>query len=619
MKPSTEGLHSPDPHSEYTHRLEARRAVVDRYKRLHIRLGNLRLALAGVAVVMAWMVFAQKLLAVGWLAAPVVLFLIPVVIHDRVLRALRRSERAVAFYERGLDRLEERWAGKGEQGTRFLDDKHPYARDLDLFGAGGLFELLSIARTASGEETLARWLLEAASPEEVHMRQEAIEELKASINMREDLSVLGEEIRKSVDSEKLPFWAEAPVLLDSTPARIIAATLALLTAGLGIWLITTTLSWLGTGGQTASPDYSFWPKLFLILVALEAGFAFRYRRRVLEVIQAVEHPAQEVALLAEVMRRLEREQFTCTRLVELRRALDTEGQPASRQIAKLNRLIELLDSREHQIMRLIGPFLLWSTQLTFAVEAWRKKTGPSIRRWLTAVGEFEALSSLACFAYEHPNTNFPEVIKEPACLEAEALGHPLIPASRCVFNDVRLNDDLRLLVVSGSNMSGKSTLLRSIGTNAVLALAGAPVRAGKLKLSPLAVGASIRITDSLQEGTSRFYAEITRIHELMDMAKGPHTLLFLLDELLHGTNSHDRRIGSEAIVNGFVEHGALGLITTHDLALANITDTLAPLAANVHLEDHLEEGRISFDYKLRPGVVKKSNALELMRSVGLDV
>ena len=194
----------------------------------------------------------------------------------------------------------------------------------------------------------------------------------------------------------------------------------------------------------------------------------------------------------------------------------------------------------------------------------------------------------------------------------------MIPADRRVTNDVDLGAALQVFIVSGSNMSGKSTLLRSVGVAAVLGYAGGPVCARALTMSPMAIGASIRINDSLQEGSSRFYAEITRIRQILDLAAaGP--LLFLLDEILHGTNSHDRRIGAEGIVRRLVSSGGIGLVSTHDLALAQIADTLAPRATNVHFEDHLEEGKMVFDYTMRPGVVTKSNALALMRSVGIDV
>jgi DNA mismatch repair ATPase MutS len=235
------------------------------------------------------------------------------------------------------------------------------------------------------------------------------------------------------------------------------------------------------------------------------------------------------------------------------------------------------------------------------------------------VGEIEALCALAGYSYERPRDPFPDIVDGEPRFEATGLTHPLLPERRSVRNDVNLGPGTRLLVVSGSNMSGKSTLLRSIGINVVMALAGAPVRALALTLSPLALGASIRVTDSLQGGISRFYSEITRLRQIVDLTGGPAPLLFLLDELLQGTNSHDRRIGAEAVVRGLLGRGAIGLLTTHDLALAHIADLLAPKAANVHFEDHIEGGRIAFDYILRPGIVQRSNALELMRSVGLEV
>jgi DNA mismatch repair ATPase MutS len=263
--------------------------------------------------------------------------------------------------------------------------------------------------------------------------------------------------------------------------------------------------------------------------------------------------------------------------------------------------------------------MLWTEQLAFAIEAWRRVSGPALRRWLAAVGEIEALCCLAAYAFEHAGDVFPEFVADAACFESEEMAHPLLDPARVVRNSVRLGGDLRVLIVSGSNMSGKSTLLRTVGINAVLAQAGAPVCAKRLRLSRLALGASIRLVDSLHDGTSRFYAEIKRLHQIMELTAGALPVLFLLDELLHGTNSHDRRIGAEAIVRGLVERGALGLVTTHDLALAHVAEALGPRAANVHFEDQFENGRMTFDYRLHAGVVEKSNALELMRSVGLEV
>jgi hypothetical protein len=594
-------MNNSDPRNEYTRRLEARRAAAARHDRRHRAIGNLRLLVFVIAAVLAWLAWWRGAVSPFWLIAPLAVFVFLVVLHERVLRARRACERAAAHYERALARLDGRWAGRGETGARFLDKAHPYAEDLDLFGKGSLFELLCTARTRMGEETLARWLLAPAAPDVLRARHAAVAELRPRLDLREDLAVLGEELRAGVHPEALATWGEQPAL-ETRRLRIVAFLLAcLLVAGAALWA--------ASGFRDG----------FVVVFALEVIFIARFRRVVHRLVEAVEQPAHDLPLLSQVLQRFERERFTSPLLTALRAALEVEGRPPSRRIARLGRLVELLDSRDNLALRILGPLLLWTEQLAFAIEAWRRRSGPALRRWLDAVGEIEALSALASYAWEHPADPFPESADCAACFDGEELAHPLLPESRAVRNSVRLDGGLRALIVSGSNMSGKSTLLRTVGANIVLAQAGAPVRAGRLRLSPLALGASIRILDSLQDGTSRFYAEITRLHRIMELTSGPLPVLFLLDELLHGTNSHDRRIGAEAIVRGLVERGAIGLLTTHDLALAHIAEALAPRAANMHFQDRLEEGRMTFDYRLRAGVVAKSNALELMRSVGLDV
>jgi hypothetical protein len=592
-----------DPLSEYRSRLEARRTAVAGRERAHRTVGNLRLLVFIAAGVVSWLSFGAGALSPYWLAVPVAIFIGLLVYHDRVLRERRRLERAVTFYEQGISRIEHRWPGQGETGVRYSDPAHPYAEDLDLFGKGSLFELLCTARTRAGEDTLASWLLTPAGPDVARSRQEAIGELRGRIDLREDLSGLGTEVGSVLHPEELSAWGRAPALLSSPALRATAAVLGMLgLAGLALWASTGRISWM------AGP------------ALIEGAFALWLRPRVRRVIEAVETPGRDLALFSQILERFEREEFRSRRLVELRHALETGGQPPSVQIARLNRLIVLLDSRRNQIFAALAAVLLWGTQMAFAIEAWRRTSGPGVPRWLAAAGELEALCALAGYHYEHPRDPFPEIGGDgSARFEATGLGHPLLPEDRNVRNDVSLGSGMSVLVVSGSNMSGKSTLLRSVGTNAVLAMAGAPVRAESLRISPVSLGASIRVLDSLQGGSSRFYAEITRLRQLVDITRGERPLLFLLDELLQGTNSHDRRIGAEAVIRGLVERGAIGLLTTHDLALAHIADVIAPRAANVHFEDRLEGGRMLFDYHLRPGVVQRSNALELMRSVGLDV
>jgi DNA mismatch repair ATPase MutS len=307
------------------------------------------------------------------------------------------------------------------------------------------------------------------------------------------------------------------------------------------------------------------------------------------------------------------------------RGLERGAVPASVEIRRLEKWVERLDWSRNQFFRGIAAPLLWIPQCAIAIEKWRGHCGPHIGAWVAAVGQFEALCCLATFAYERPDAVSPELVDDgpafsgvPVFLGTK-VKHPLIAAQTAIANDVDLGGELHLWIISGSNMSGKSTLLRAVGMNLVLAWAGAPVCCEKLRVSRMHLGASLRVNDSLADNKSRFYAEISRLRDIVNLSKSGQPTLFLLDELLSGTNSHDRRIGAAAVVKGLVDRGAIGMVTTHDLALADIAGELGARARNVHFEDHLEAGEIRFDYQLRPGVVKRSNALELMRAVGLDV
>jgi hypothetical protein len=593
-----------NPLAEYQRRLADRRALSEREQKAFRRIGNARLLTGIAGVIVAFFVFGETFVAPWWLLVPVAAFGVLVVIHARVVERLERANRAVSFYERGLDRLEDRWIGKGEMGERFHDPAHVYAEDLDLFGKGSLFELLCVARTRAGEDTLAGWLLRPALIEEAAGRQAAIAELRPRLDLREDLAVLGASVRSAAEPEAVAGWASAPAVPFPAGARVIAAVLAaavLVTFGLYM-----------AGVFTRTP--------FLAALLTELAYAFFLGARTLRVAGAVNSPAHDLALLSTLLERIEKEPCDAPLIRDMKARLSASGLVASVEIARLRRLVALLDWQRNLLFAPIAMALLWSAQIAMMIERWRRVSGPHIAAWISGIGEFEALAAVAGYSFERPEDPFPDLADvEGGWFEAEALGHPLMPLSSCVRNDLRLGGDLRLLIVSGSNMSGKSTLLRAVGLNTVLAWAGAPVRASRLKISPLAVGASIRVLDSLQDGRSRFYAEITRLREIVTLASGPRTLLFLMDELLSGTNSHDRKIGAGAIVRTLVERGGIGLITTHDLALANIAADFPGRAVNVHFEDTLEDGRLHFDYHLRPGVVERSNALDLMRSVGLEV
>jgi hypothetical protein len=595
------------PAPAYQARLQRYRSDYAARELIDARLGAARLTVFGAGAVLA-VLAARGTVAWWWMAAPGGVFLALAVWHDRVIRAKERAAALVDFYERGLARIEDRWIGTGPTGDAFRDDRHPYATDLDLFGRGSLFELLCLARSGGGEATLAGWLKQPADPAEIDARQQAVRELTPALDFREDLAVAGAAAQGHTDVATLLGWStEPPVFVPYL--RVLAIIVTGLTAGALLW------SW-HVGDPTA----------FLLALGLQSAFALPLERRARTVLHGADGPARSLVALAPTLARLERERFAAPRLSALSERVTSGRAPASAAVSHLRRLVEMHDWQHNPFFAPFALVLLWGTHLALALEAWRRAHGGRVGGWVDTVGEFEALSSLGAYAFERPADPFPVMLGASAhgdrpvgCFDAEALGHPLLPAATMVRNDVRLAGGTRLLLVSGSNMSGKSTLLRSVGINAVLAQMGAPVRAATLRLSPLRIGATLRIQDSLQEGRSRFYAEITRVRELADLARGEVPLLFLLDELFHGTNSHDRQAGAAGVLRSLLERGAIGLVTTHDLALTAMADTLGAAAVNVHFEDVFMEGEIHFDYRMKPGPVTRSNALALMRAVGLDV
>jgi hypothetical protein len=603
-----------NPSQEYAARLETIDGTIAARQRQHILLGNIKIAVIAAGLVVAWMSFAREWFSAYWLALPVCAYAALAIIHEQILRARRRAETAAAFYRKGLARIEDRWAGTGQTGERFREEPHVYAEDLDLFGRGSLFELLSGARLPMGENQLAGWLRVPSSRESIVERQGLIEELQGNLQLREDIAVAGEDLRVRLNPESLVEWAMGQRIMPKSAWRWIAGALALGTAGAIVYYF--------AGGP-------YW--MAVVLLAIDVVVLRTLRKRAHRVIHEVSCNAEGLLLFSQILERLESERFAAPRLKALSAELMGEGRRASRAMRGFARIVYWIDAEHSLLGHLAELPLLYTIQVAFAAEAWRGRFGQSLRRWVEICGEIEALLSLSAYSYEHPADPFPELIAgetNAAAFRGEGLGHPLIPAQRCVRNTVRLDDETRVLLVSGSNMSGKSTLLRTVGINTVLAMAGAPVRAMSLRLTPLAIGTRIRSTDSLQESRSGFYTEILHIREVFQLTgqvteelagSAKPALLFLFDELLEGTNSKDRRIGAESLLRALLERGAIGMVTTHDLVLTEIGPSLGRHLRNMHFQDYVENGKMRFDYTLREGVVAKSNALELMRLIGLPL
>jgi hypothetical protein len=594
-----------DPSEEYRKRLDARVETIATRERQHILLGYLKLAAIAAFIVLIWLYFARHPFNGYWLFAPVGAYAALAVVHERIVRARTRAETAANLYRKGFARMEDRWSGTGASGDRFHDSKHVYSDDLDVFGRGCLFELLSTARMPMGENRLAGWLRSPSPVNTVIERQGLIAELRPKLDLREDLAVTGEDLRARLNPELLTKWCESAQILGGPIARAVTAAFALVAATCFVYFVHTR---------------NLWP--FLVILVVEAILFRGMRRRAKEVISGVNCNSEGVVLFSQILERLEREPFAAPRLQQLVAELKRGTEPASRSVRRFARIVNWMDAHDSLIARIIEVPLLYSIQTGLAAEAWRKRCGPRMRTWIDVAGEAEALLSLATYSFEHPSDSFPEFVgpdASSAVFDGEELGHPLIEASKCVRNSVRLDATTRVLLISGSNMSGKSTLLRTVGINTILAMAGAPIRGKRLRLTPLALGTRLRSADSLQEGRSTFYTELLRIRQVFEMTNGITPVLFLFDELLDGTNSHDRRIGAERLVGALIELGSIGIVTTHDLALTEMTKSLGAVVRNAHFEDYVEEGKMRFDYKLRDGVVTKSNALELMRLAGLKV
>jgi hypothetical protein len=574
-------------------------------------LGAARLLIAAAAVALigglvwahlgigAWL--GLGLLALGFIAL--------VFVHSRVHDASERARAGVRFSERGLARLTLSWDALSPASDRFKRSNHPFSSDLDVFGRASLMQLVDATETRLGEERLAALLsMERPTgwPHEVAARQAAVRDLADRFSFRESLAVAGAVLSgEKPDPTPLLAWAEerdAPpspflsVLAWAQPAVVIAI-----------------MAFGPAFGLSAGMD---------TLVGVGAiALGITLTGRLAPMLEALSARQSSVTRWRAIIASLERETFDAPLLEGLRASLASEGRRASEEMGRLERIVGFTEARNNEVFRfLIGPLLMWDAHCALALRRWRLRSGPRLRVWLETLAEMEALASLAGFAFENPDYTWPELTREPM-LVARSLGHPLIAADRRVANDVALPSAGRALVVTGSNMSGKSTLLRALGTNVVLAAAGAPVCAGSMRVGPLRVATSMRIEDSLEEGVSHFYAELQRLKRVIDLARdvGEPAALFLLDEILHGTNSRERIIGACAVVRELVTLGALGAASTHDLGITALERQLPGHVENAHFEEQVQGDTMTFDYLLRPGIVQSSNALRLMRAVGIAV
>lgn len=539
-----------------------------------------------------------------WILVPAAIFVLWLRLHAPIVRRLQKSVAAREFYISSLCRLAGDWKSTGETGEEFAESGHAWASDLDVFGNGSLFQRINLCRTLPGRRKLAAWLTTVASVDEIELRQTQTESLREQLDLREALAIVDGDVDWSKAESTITRWLSDPVKPFPTWALWGSRILGLLS-------FVTLVMVFGMGLRGSA---------ILLMMVLQAPFIYANRRRIKVVMDHVDAVDKPLRQLADVTRVCEEFPFRDKSLQMLQQRLTADGEIASERIAALSRQIQWLNnSLRNQFFLPLAWMLGLFIHLPHRIQRWRVCYGDRINDWIDAVSTLEVLNSIAAFNYEQAGYTIPSMQDSEVELVAESLGHPLIDSEECVCNPVSLTTQQPLLLISGSNMSGKSTYLRAVGVNLVLAACGARVHAKQFRAFPFQLATAMRISDSLQEGRSYFYSVVQRLKSVVDFTSQERPVLFLLDEILSGTNSHDRRRGAEAVIRNLVSAGGLGIVTTHDLSLTEIVDTMDGKAANKHFEDHVRDGQMSFDYQLRDGVVRKSNAIELMRMMGLDV
>jgi hypothetical protein len=550
-------------------------------------------------------------------AVPLVVFLAVLPAHDRVVAAQGRFADLRRLNEQALARLDRDWSALPTPVPPALPEgsETSIARDLDLFGRASLFHLLGTAHTPGGRAALGRWITAPAPPEEIALRQQAVAELAPEVELRQQLEVRtlpmepGEK-KSPPDVEPFLRWAEGEPWLLRRPwllwlARLLApATVFAAGAGLAGY-------WPG------------WP--FLLLFSINLSLSHLLLGKVMGIFDRISAREREFQLYAEAMELAASRSYTAPWLQRTALTLTSQGTPAHRWMDLLHRRLELSDIRHSALLHFpLQTLLLWDFHVLDLLERWQRAAGSHARGWLAALGDLEAASALAGLRHDNPGWAFPEVTPGADRFAARGLGHPLIAEARRVSNDVELGPAGTFLLVTGSNMSGKSTLLRSIGLNTLLAQAGGPVCAAALRLPPVRLATSVLIEDSLADGVSFFMAELLRIRQIVDEADRAHaqgaTVLYLLDEILRGTNSRERQIAVRRVLLHLLRRGAIGAVSTHDLELAGLEE-LRAACVPVHFKETLHAGPdrppMTFDYVLRPGVATTSNALRLLEMVGI--
>jgi len=576
-----------------------------RFRRM-IRL-KLLVLLCGLGMTILFIINKRYAFGGGALFLGIALLILLDVRHNKVQQHQKYAAILEDMNDQALWRLDQRWYSFGDTGEEFKDEAHPFSSDLDIFGKSSLFQWINGCHTFLGRKGLAALLTSPPdSVTQIAKRQEAIAELATDLKWRQWLVAYGIRIGDKIqDPDSLVQWAQEWNPFFRIKAVIYSIqTLSVFTfALLALFFITHRI-----------PFYLPFGAILLQYILLKIHAKQRKK-----VLNTVFYYRKNLELYQELLEHIEKKHFTTEFLSNLKtRLLNKQRKTAGIQLGRLVKIADQIGTREHALYGIFNTLTMWDYHCLIALESWKEKSGQNLGKWVETIGDFEALASLATLNYDHPDWATPQIIDGPPGYTAKGLGHPLLGVAIRKGNDLLIEDQTQVLLITGSNMSGKSTFLRTTGINLVLAYAGAPVCAKSLICSRMNIYSCMRVSDNLEKSISTFYAELLRIKMLVEATGDKKPTFFLLDEIFKGTNSRDRHTGAKVLIKKLIMNKAIGLVSTHDLELGELAQECKQVK-NYHFQEFFREGQLCFDYNLRPGVSTTRNALYLMRAAGIDI
>ena len=593
-----------NPENHYTERLSLTEGQLQQVKKQIFRISMLRLALFIAGIAGLYFFFNQTTLLIICICLTFLPLFILVKIHNRFFIRKEWLETQARIIQEELQALSGDYSSF-EDGKEYVNPEHPYSFDLDIFGRRSLFQSINRTCTFFGKNRLAKWLQNHLHEKtSIEKRQEMVREISEHTLFREQFRVAGlVHHGQSSDGEKIQAWSQSPAQylhagwVKAFIWGVPVINSLLLITSLAGW---TSFSWLGL---------SF--GIFLVL-------SFGIIKRATYIQETYGKQLKSLNGYARLIALAKAEEWKSAGMQELMERFNLNGQSPVQALQQLSKELDRLDLRNNQFLYvLLEGSIFFQLQEIVRIERWKVRYGQHINEWLKTVGELDALCSLGTFAYNHPQYTYPELTEKPFCFLTTQMGHPLMPASQCVKNDATIPSRPFFLIITGANMAGKSTYLRTIGVNYLLACIGAPVCCERLKLYPNQLITSLRTSDSLSDNESYFFAELKRLKRIIDLLNQGQQLFIILDEILKGTNSMDKQKGSFDLIRQFMQLKANGIIATHDLLLGSLIKQFPEEIRNYCFEADIKENELTFSYKLREGVAQNMNACFLMKKMGI--